>query len=120
MLCDECDLWHHSDCLGLSLADYQALQEESVNIQWLCPACQPAPASTSLNSAKSAPVAPLGSSLSTFYTNTRSLLLQIDELRLMAATDRPDIIAIAETWLDSSVKDCEVSISSYLLQGVMQ
>ncbi len=53
--------------------------------------------------------------ISIFYANSRSLLPNVDELRLLAGTTTPDLIAITETWLDSTISTSEVAITSYQL-----
>ena len=51
--------------------------------------------------------------LSVYYTNCRSLLPQLDELRALANANTPDLIALSETWLDDTISDSEVSIPTY-------
>ena len=52
-----------------------------------------------------------------FFANCQSLLANIDNLRLMVAGNRspPSVIALAETWLDDTIRPCELSLPSYLL-----
>ena len=45
--------------------------------------------------------------------NCRSLLHQIDELRLIFTGDHPLLIAISESWLNDTVVDPEVAIHGY-------
>ena len=47
--------------------------------------------------------------------NVRSLLCHIDELSVIVSKHQFDIIAINETWLDSTVSDLECSIEGYNL-----
>lgn len=61
----------------------------------------------------SGPSAPAG--VAVYYTNCRSLLPKMDELRHLAIDSRPDIIALTETWLDSDISVSEISIASYQL-----
>ena len=48
-------------------------------------------------------------------TNIRSLRPKFDEVRVIAACENPDVIALCETWLTQTVADEEVSISGYTL-----
>ena len=45
--------------------------------------------------------------------NARSLLPKLDELRLICAFSRPDVVCVVETWLSDGISDCEVAISDY-------
>ena len=51
--------------------------------------------------------------MSVFYTNCRSLLANLDELRVLAARMDYDIIALTETWLDPDIKLSEVYIPGF-------
>ena len=53
--------------------------------------------------------------LGLFYCNSRSLLPKIDELRCIAATTTPNIIAVVETWLDSDILESELTIPGYIM-----
>lgn len=55
------------------------------------------------------------SAISFYYTNCRSLLPKIDELRMLAQTTQPDLLAMTETWLDQDIKQSELAIPSYSL-----
>ena len=44
------------------------------------------------------------------HINSRSLLRHIDELRMILKDKTPAFVAIAETWLDSTVHNIEVDI----------
>ena len=46
--------------------------------------------------------------------NVRSLIKHIDELRILLAASPIDVLAINESWLDSSICDNEVSIKQLL------
>ena len=61
-----------------------------------------------------APVAPPADSpaLCVLSTNCRSLLPKMDDLRVLAANHRYDLITLTETWLGMDIKECEVSIPS--------
>ena len=51
--------------------------------------------------------------LSILYTNCLSPV--IDDLRLLAAAQTPDIISLCETWLDDSIASDELAIDCYSL-----
>jgi hypothetical protein len=50
-----------------------------------------------------------------WYTNARSLPGKIDELRATAASEKPDIILINETWCNSENTDAELAVDGYYL-----
>ena len=50
---------------------------------------------------------------SILYTNCRSLLPKLDSLRVEALSSRPHVIALTETWIDSSISDHEIFIPGY-------
>ena len=45
--------------------------------------------------------------------NVRSLTIHIDELRVLLATSPIDVLAINETWLNSTISDHDVYIPGY-------
>ena len=49
------------------------------------------------------------------YFNARSILPKLDELKVLAEDNNPDVICIAESWLCQEISNVEVSISGYLL-----
>ena len=53
------------------------------------------------------------SSFSIFYSNCRSLLPKLDLLRTSVLTSSPSVVALVETWLDSSISDLEIFIPGY-------
>ena len=57
----------------------------------------------------------IGTKILLLYSNVRSLLPKIDNLRLSALNVLPHIICLTETWLSSDISDSEVSISGYNL-----
>ena len=50
----------------------------------------------------------------------RSIIPKLDELRVIASLQNPDIICIVESWLDSSILDTELIISNYTLTRLDQ
>lgn len=128
--CDICSKWLHCRCIGVSKSEYAKLQLSEDG--WCCDFCYRSAlpyadcsfiSSTSDESdqsiaasvASSVPPGCHRTSMSVYYTNCRSLLPKMDELRLLAVTSRPDLIAISESWLDPSIAACEVAIPSYQL-----
>ena len=53
-------------------------------------------------------------SLCCLTINARSLLNKINDLRTISYTSSPSLIAITETWLDSSIPDSKVSLDNYV------
>ena len=58
---------------------------------------------------------PGGGKLNILYYNARSIIPKLDELRVIASLQNPDIIAIVESWVDSSILTSELIISNYTL-----
>ena len=116
ILCDECDLWQHAVCVGIGKKTYRALVKEQDSTMWLCPAWLPNDSSNGMSdspfersieeltdslareSSKTTPCLikckhPLYFSF--YSTNCRSLLKQIDDLRLLASySDQPSLITL--------------------------
>jgi Reverse transcriptase (RNA-dependent DNA polymerase)/Endonuclease-reverse transcriptase len=55
-------------------------------------------------------------SVNLYYTNARSLPGKIDELRAIAAVQKPDIILICETWTNPEVSNAELTVDGYNLE----
>ena len=53
--------------------------------------------------------------LKCFYTNARSIVNKKNELELYIMEERPDIIAITETWAVESIEDSELKIEGYTM-----
>ena len=49
------------------------------------------------------------------YTNARSLVNKIDELKIYTALTQPDIIAITETWTNDSISNHYLSLPNYAI-----
>ncbi len=140
MECEICLKWLHTKCVGIDTAEYSRLQHSSES--WGCPDCftsafpfwncstvnsdddksiSASPGCSAINStpatdpSQNRALTPPRNSLVVYYTNCRSLLPKIDELRLLADDTRLDFIALTETWLDPSIKDSELSIPSFTL-----
>ena len=52
-------------------------------------------------------------SLNTLFCNTQSLMSKLDELSIIVHEKNPDVIGIAETWLDDSHGIPEFAIDGY-------
>ena len=48
------------------------------------------------------------SELSIWYYSARSILPKLEELRLICASEKPDIVCIVETWVDNAIEDNEL------------
>ena len=59
------------------------------------------------------PVQESHSSLNIFYSNIRSLVPKIDNLRIFCSIYHPDIICMVESWLSTEISDSEISIQGY-------
>ena len=53
--------------------------------------------------------------LTVIHVNTHSLLGHFDDVATLVTTEHPHILALSETWLDSSVTDAEIHLSGYRL-----
>ena len=51
--------------------------------------------------------------LKIFYANMQSMVKKMDELRAMVQMEKPDIIALTETWTNSEIDDCFLWIDGY-------
>jgi hypothetical protein len=51
-----------------------------------------------------------------YYTNSRSLVSKIDELRATATDKQPDIILICETWTNPEISNAELTIDGYCIE----
>ena len=124
--CDVCTFWQHSSCVGLTTAEYSSLQVEGPDSSWSCLACcisnfpssdcsklsdvyqafnllaYPSHSSNSNRTHLQSPV-----NVSIFYTNCRSILQKLEELSVLASSQKPNFIALTETWLDGSIPNKE-------------
>ena len=53
--------------------------------------------------------------LTVIHVNTRSLLGHFDDVAALVTTEHPHILALSETWLDTSVSDAEIHLPGYRL-----
>ena len=49
------------------------------------------------------------------YFNARSLIPKIDELKLICASSRPDVVCVVETWLSDEITDSEIAIPDFCI-----
>ena len=49
------------------------------------------------------------------HVNARSLLPKLDEIGHLATTSKAAVIAVSETWLDSSIQDGEDGLSGHYI-----
>lgn len=133
ILCDNCNMWFHCQCIGINAMEYQALA--SSDDEWICYLCALPCFSDSffetattneitqrcenfyVNSETADDVTydlPNGAWL--FHLNCRNIISHIDELRLIFKENLPYFIAVSETWLDASIVDSEISIPGYTVQ----
>ena len=49
------------------------------------------------------------------HVNASSLLPKLDEIGHLASTSKAAVIAVSETWLDTSIQDCEVGLTGYYI-----
>ena len=55
----------------------------------------------------------LRESIKITYTNAQSLIKKIDELRVIAAHRRPDVVTITETWTNDAIGNNYLQIDGY-------
>ena len=53
--------------------------------------------------------------LKTIHINARSLVRHHDDLLSLVSVSKPDVIAISESWLDTSIADSEVAVPGFTL-----
>ena len=49
------------------------------------------------------------------HVNARSLPRHFDDVAALVSSHRPDVLALSETWLDSSIDDKEISLPGFVL-----
>ncbi len=132
ILCEVCDNWIHTRCIGISDNEYRQLQ--SSEDPWCCKKCvseampyadvpsDDSVFNSSLDRQTSVIVPPLSMTpvptslpLTILYANCRSLFYKLDELRVMIATHNPHMICLCETWLDETIDDSDLSLPGFHL-----
>ncbi|VDP66170.1 unnamed protein product [Schistosoma mattheei] len=56
----------------------------------------------------------LSTDLEVYYTNARSLLNKMDELKSVVDKEKPDVIAVSEIWLTSEVLNGEIQLTGFI------
>jgi len=139
--CDTCSEWTHLNCQSaITKEQYDSAQY----IDFICDKCslaelpnsesyQDPDSSTSENEASFTedPVSVTDSETITDYDqydcfknrglhfihlNSRSILPKLDEIHLLAKSTNAAVVAVTETWLDSSVTDQEVAVPGYSIE----
>lgn len=137
--CDNCERWVHSRCTQiLTDAEYDNIVATNAELNYLCNICsfdelpfanidddQNTTNSNPGNENGSSNFNPSDEQFSSFFDcfkqkglhfihiNIRSLTSKISELKIIANNSSASVIAISETWLDSSVTDAEININGY-------
>ena len=78
------------------------------------PAC-PDGAPNRTSAAKRSKLASVKKTLKIIHLNARSILRHLDDVQCLVTLQRPDIVAVCESWLSPSIIDAEVSLTGYSL-----
>ena len=134
IFCNRCELWTHARCCGVSKEAYDKLSREGENCQWWCPQClsselpfadssmstdHPLIPDTSLyvldQSMDASTLSILSPENYTYaHLNTQSLIPKWEEVQdFLKRAPCPLILGLSETWLDNSVADAAISVSTY-------
>jgi len=111
--CDSCDVkWVHVSCdLFLTDAGYDEMVQNSSEDTWICSVCQ--------NNNDSVKHYYLPSenncNLSCLCLNARNILPKHHDLFALICSISVDILAVTETFLDSSILDTEVCPKGYVI-----
>ena len=133
---NRCELWTHTRCCGVSKEAYDKLSREGENCQWWCPQCLASelPFADSSMSTEH-PLAPnisfhvldqsvlhLDASTPPIFTpgnhtyahlNTQFLIPKWEEVQdFLERAPCKLILGLSETWLDNSVADAAISVST--------
>ena len=119
----------HTKCINMCLSEYQRLSLSDEG--WCCHHCHKealpfhdcstlttvsdlsSDSSLQLSCSTSSNCLPRSGGCLVYYSNCRSLVPKIDNLRTIAASATPSIIALCETWLDESVPESVLFIPNY-------
>ena len=98
--CDFCDNWIHVSCdPKISLVEYQNMQKSPTEDSWICSACESH--INALSKVGDAPTPP--DCLLCVCLNARSILPKRFDLIAYLSADQFEIVAITESFLDSSI-----------------
>ena len=144
LLCDECGLWCHCKCCGVSKGQYQSYQSLSC-FTWLCQSClsrnlpfyncsflcSPGVKHSSCSPFRElsftddiqqnpfpSPPSTTHSFLTFAHLNCHCLLAYLDDVLLFIQNHSIDVMTLSETWLDDTVSDLEVCPPHYDLNIV--
>ena len=118
-LCDTCDRWYHTKCEGINDPLYSRLSKSS-NL-WSCANCA-LPKFDSLFIESIQPTSAVASPTSLVFShssfnitnlNVHSFMGHLEQVTEFVSTHSPDILAMSETWLDSSVEDLLLEIPGF-------
>ena len=105
--CDSCDKWVHVSCdPSLSNSLYDEMIQMSLKNAWFCTAC--------MNNVYSSECSTKHHGLSCLCLNARSILPKRHDLFALICSISVDILAITETFLDSSISDTEVCPKGFM------
>ena len=109
IFCDFCDSWIHVSCdQKVTLSEYQTMLNTPSDDSWICSACE-----SHINqlSKVSDPLTP--NQLSCVCFNVRSILPKRFDLIAYLCAHQFDVVAITESFLDSSIPDVHIIPSGY-------
>ena len=124
ILCDSCNKWTHCGCSSVSETEYQAYQAKD-SLLWICPRCVanelPFNDCSVVSSISDADdifsdaddMFPDASSIHIAHLNVRSLTSSIDDVHCLLLDNKIDVLAVSETWLDTSIGNAEVCPDGY-------
>ena len=119
--CSRCRIWHHALCVSVSVAEYNALSDD-VECPWYCPSCvvsisDSQPIDTSLASVMIEDNSLTSVTKENGYhccvLNACSVVSKRFELFAYLIAHQFDIVAITETFLDSTIHDSRIVPPGY-------
>ena len=106
--CDFCDLWIHVSCdRKITLSEYQDMVNQPSEDSWICSVCE-----SSIDRLSTVSSSTPCNYLSAF---ARSILPKRFDLIACLCTHHFDIVAVTETFLDSSIPDAHIIPSGYTI-----
>ena len=109
--CDCCDTWIHVSCdPKVTLTDYQFMLSNPSDDSWICSNCE-------YNISQLSPGSGImtHSHLSCICFNARSILPKRFDLIAYLCANQLDVVAITESFLDSSIPDARIIPSGYTI-----
>ena len=123
ILCDSCDSWYHTKCIGMQMSEYEALGKLSA--RWECIRClfpntfaDQSIGETIGNIACEAEgqeyVFPkLKRGLKIAHLNVNRLYNKLDSVKELLQQTSLDVFGLSETWLTSDIDDDELGFEGY-------